>query len=86
MEAEQCPRVLPSDRCGDPARLEAALHRLEALAVVSAVSAVRIDEKHNHGAGRVTVNLWCSGTHDRKDVEPRFERANAHIVCRSGSG
>ena len=50
------------------ARLTAALHRLDSLAVVNGPA--KCDEKHNNGAGRVIVNLWCRSNHDAKDKQP----------------
>ena len=65
---ESCVRELPKERCGDVTRLTAALNALEALPVVNGLA--RCDEKHNNGAGRVIVNLWCRGCHEAKDKQP----------------
>ena len=61
-------RCLPADRCGDVDRLNVALDRIEALPVIN--GKVVIDEKHNKGAGRITVNLWCRAEHEKKDQRP----------------
>ena len=66
---EEAPlRCLPADRCGDVDRLNVALDRIEALPVIN--GKVVIDEKHNKGAGRITVNLWCRAEHEKKDQRP----------------
>jgi len=61
-------RRLPADRCGDVDRLNRALDRIEALPMIN--GKVVIDEKHNKGAGRITVNLWCRAEHEKKDQRP----------------
>ena len=43
--------ALPKERCGDGARLTAALARLNSLIVVRGPA--KLDEKFNHGTGRV---------------------------------
>lgn len=62
-------RSLPSERCGDAARLCELLARIEALAVVNG-SAI-IQEQYNNGAGRIIVNLWCRANHNvSSDKQP----------------
>ena len=65
---EMKPRALPSTRCGDLELLNRVCTRLESLPVVN--GAVRFDEKHNGGVGRVVVNVWCHSGHDKKDRQP----------------
>ena len=62
--AEAAERVLPRERCGDVALLNAALDALEALPVVD--GRVCFNEQHNNGVGRIHVNLWCRGEHTRR--------------------
>ena len=50
---------LRPEQCGEVSRLNAALDRIESLAVVS--GHVVFQTEHNKGAGRVHVNLWCRG-------------------------
>ena len=57
------PRALPESRVGDPARLNSALDRLEALPIV--VPPVKLDENYN--IGRVIVNItWPGGRTTRR--------------------
>ena len=57
-------RPLQARRCGDTARLNELLDRIEALGMVN--RRVRIDDQHNDGSGRLQVKLWCSGQHSKR--------------------
>ena len=66
------PRELPSTRCENPAAVDAICNRIEELPVVN--GRVRFDTKHNRGAGRINVNVWCRGTHEKfKDRQPYID-------------
>jgi len=67
-------RSLPSERCGDAARLCELLARIEALAVVNG-SAI-IQEQYNNGAGRIIVNLWCRANHNASSDKQPYVNLN----------
>ena len=63
------PRELPTNHCDNPVELEAACARIEALSVVN--GRVLFLPKHNHGTGRIKVNVWCRSLHESfKEKQP----------------
>ena len=59
-------RRLPSERVGDPVKLNAALDALEMIPVVKRVEC---DPKYKHGRV-IAWALWCGSTHEQKDKQP----------------
>ena len=72
MASAPTPRTLPESRVGDPARLNSALDRLEALPIV--VPPVKLDENYN--IGRVIVNITCRRTHNETRMKQPFVSLN----------
>ena len=61
-----CERSLPKQRVGDPAKLNAVLDALEAMAVVKSVEC---DSKYRDGRV-IAWALWCASEHEKKDRQP----------------